>query len=64
MQQQMTSLREYFLEGQEGTHLPKSSPNLYSSLMSHGSEQTVQNGNNSKLKKYIIDKNLNFTINF
>ena len=44
MQQQITSLREHFSGSQGGTHLPKSAPNLDSSLLSRGSEHTIQNG--------------------
>ena len=58
MQQQLTSFREYFLDIQKGTRLPKSSPNLESSLLSHGSEHTVQNGMVNK--NYDIYKNLDF----
>ena len=44
MQQQITSLREHFSGSQGGTHLSKSAPNLDSSLLSRGSEHTIQNG--------------------
>ena len=44
MQQQITSLRKYFLEIQKDAHLPKSTPNLDSSALSHGSEHARQNG--------------------
>ena len=44
MQQQLTSLREHFLDSQKGTQLAKSSPNFDSSLLSNGSEHTIQNG--------------------
>ena len=45
MQQQITSLREHFLEIQKDTHLPKNVPNLDSSVRigTHGSEHTIQN---------------------
>ena len=61
MQQQLTSLREHFLESQKGTHLPKSAPNFDSSLLSHGSEHTIENGMVNK--NYDIDKNSDFAIN-
>ena len=61
MQQQRTSLREYFLDSQKGTHLPKSSPNLDSSLLLHGSKHTIQNGMVNK--NYDSDKNSDFIIN-
>ena len=51
MQQQPTNLRGHFLDSQKGTHLLQSSPNLDSSLLSHGSEHTIQNG---MVKKIII----------
>ena len=44
MQQQITSLREHFSRSQGGTHLTKSASNLDSSLLSRGSEHTIQNG--------------------
>ena len=44
IQQQITSLREHFLEIQKDTHLPKSAPNLDFSALSHGSEHSIQNG--------------------
>ena len=61
MQQQLASLWEHVLGSQKGTYLPEISPNLDSSLLSHGSEHTVQNGmiNNN----YDIDKNPDFIIN-
>ena len=59
MQQQITSLLENFLESQKGIHLPKSAPNLGSSLLSHGSEHIIQNGMVNK--NHDIDKN--FVIN-
>ena len=37
MQQQITSLREHYLEIQKDTHLPKSTSNLDFSALSHGS---------------------------
>ena len=62
MQQQLTRLRENFIERQKSTHLPKSTRNLDSSLLSNGSEEhTIQNGMLNK--NYDIDKNLNFVIN-
>ena len=61
MQQQLTSLREHFLESQKGTHLPKTAPNFDSSLLSHGSEHTIENGMVNK--NYDIDKNSDFAIN-
>ena len=61
MQLQLTSLREHFLDSQKGTHLPKSAPNFDSSLLSHGSENTIQNGMVNK--NYDIDKNSDFVIN-
>ena len=62
VQQQPTSLREHFLESQKGTHLPKNAPNFDSGLLSHGSENTIQNGMVNK--NYDIDKNSDFVINF
>ena len=44
MQQLITSLREHFSGSEGGTHLTKSAPNLDSSLLSRGSEHTIQNG--------------------
>ena len=61
MQQQLTSLREHFSESQKSTHLLKSAPNFDSSLLSHGSEHTIQNGMVNK--NYDIDKNSDFVIN-
>ena len=62
MQQQLTRLRENFIERQKSTHLPKSIHNLDSSLLSNGSEEhAIQNGMVNK--NYDIDKNLNFVIN-
>ena len=40
MQQQITSLREHFLEIQKDTHLPKSAPNLDFSALSQGPEDS------------------------
>ena len=37
MQQQITSLREHYLEIQKDTHLPKSTSNLDFSALTHGS---------------------------
>ena len=57
MQQQITSLREHFSGSQGGTHLSKSAPNLDSSLLSRGSEHTIQNGmvnKNHALTKFRI----------
>ena len=61
MQQQVTSLREHFVDSQKDTHLPKSYPNLESGLLSHGSEHTIQNGMVNK--NYNIDKNSDFIVN-
>ena len=61
MQQQITSLRECFLESQRGTHLPKCTPNLDSSLLSHGLEHTIRN--RMVNKNHDIDKNSDFVIN-
>ena len=57
MQQQITSLREHFSRSQGGTHLTKSASNLDSSLLSRGSEHTIQNGmvnKNHALTKFRI----------
>ena len=61
VQQQLTSLREHFLESQKGTYLPKNAPNLDSGLLSYGSEHTIQNGMVNK--NYDVDKNSDFVIN-
>ena len=61
MQQQMTSLREHFLEIQQDTHLPKSASNLDFSALSHGTEHTIQNGMVNK--NYDNDNNSAFVIN-
>ena len=62
MKQQLTSLQEHFLESQKDTLLPKSSlPNLYASLLSHGSEHTIQN--EMVKKSYGINTNSEFIIN-
>ena len=61
MQEELRSLRKIFLESQKGTHLPKSVPNLGSSLLSHGSEHTIQIGMVNE--NYDIDKISDFVIN-
>ena len=61
VQQQLTSLREHFLKSQKGTYLPKNAPNFDSSLLSYGSEHTIQNGMVNK--NYDVDKNSDFVIN-
>ena len=61
MQQQMTSLREHFLEIQKDTHLPKSASNLDFSALSHGTEHTIQN--RMVNKNYDNDNNSAFVIN-
>ena len=61
MQQQITSLREHFLSIQKDTHLPKSVPNLDSSVPSHGSEHTIQKGMVNK--NHDIDNNYVFVTN-
>ena len=61
VQQQLTSLREHFLESQKGTYLPKNAPNFDSGLLSYRSEHTIQNGMVNK--NYDVDKNSDFVIN-
>ena len=59
IQQQITSLREHFLEIQKDTYLPKRVPNLNFSALSNGSEHSIQNGKVNK--NYDNDNNSVFS---